>query len=425
MKITSIIDKIEKHIISSTPKITKYGEVFTPTILAEEMLDLLPIEFWSNQKLKILDPCNGIGNFPSVIIKKLMDGLVEFEPDEEKRYKHIIENIIYVCEIQPRNISHFLNLFNVDNKFNLNYYEGSYLEEEFDSHKNNVWKINNFNLIIGNPPYQSGLSARASVSIYHKFVIKSVSISTMVLMITPSKWYSNPSMSKFRNNMINNYGLKKLIDANDVFKNVEIKGGVSYFLLEKGFTGECLYNNTTRVFKNDIITNKNYDDIISKLSKHNNFKQHLKSDQYFGIRNVDNRFLNKMESDCVTCYVSSRNGNIKYIKKDNLDIKSNYNKYKVMLPTASGSKTNIGTLGRIIIAKPTEVCSRSFVHFAFDTLEECESFISYINTDIIKTLISIKKQTQLVKKDCFSLVPIVPLDRIWTNNEVNEFLDIH
>lgn len=77
------------------------------------------------------------------------------------------------------------------------------------------------------------------------------------------------------------------------------------------------------------------------------------------------------------------------------------------------------------IGLPGEVASRSFIHFAFDSLLECESFISYINTDIIKKLISIKKQTQLVKKDTFSLVPLIPLDRIYDDENVKDYLKIN
>jgi len=32
-------------------------EVFTPPDVANQVLDLLPIEIWSNPDIKILDPC--------------------------------------------------------------------------------------------------------------------------------------------------------------------------------------------------------------------------------------------------------------------------------------------------------------------------------------------------------------------------------
>jgi site-specific DNA-methyltransferase (adenine-specific) len=319
-------------------------------------------------------------------------------------------------------MSHYLSIFNDNNKYSLKYYSESFLDDDFDPLT--LWNIEFFDLVIGNPPYQIGINSRSSISIYHEFVEKSVKISNKVLMVTPSKWYTNPSMKVFRENMINNYGMKFLVDKGDYFKNVDIKGGVSFFLLEKHYKGECLYNNEYRTFSNNLITNKEDMIIIDKLSNLPCFNTYLNSDQYFNIRNIDDRFLNDKVDNCVTCYVSKKNGTIKYIKKNTLKITKNHMKYKVFLPTASGSKNNIGIIGRVVIGSPSDVSSRSFVHFAFDTYFECESFVSYLNTELVKKLIKIKKPTQLMKKDCFSLVPIVPLDRLWNNNNLKEYLKI-
>jgi site-specific DNA-methyltransferase (adenine-specific) len=418
MILENIFEKIDNHIKVSSPEIIKYGEVYTELKLVDEMLSILPDDFWQNPNLKILDPCNGIGNFPSQIINRLMNGLSSYEKNVEKRYKWIIENIIYISEIQPKNILFYEKLFNPENKYKMNIFSGSF----FDLNIQKDFNLLEFDMIIGNPPYQQGVDSRSSTSIYDKFVDKSCKISKYVLMITPSRWYSNPSMSNFRNNMINNYGLKILINKGNIFKSVDIKGGVCYFLLEKNYKGECIFNGEKVNFSNNLITNDNI--LIDKIKKYDNFSKLLNSDQYFNIRNKDDRFLSEEEVDTVKCYVSKQNGNIKFIKTNILKITNNHFKYKVFLPTASGSKENIGELGRMIIGMPTEVSSRSFVHFAFQSYEECESFISYLNTDIIKKLIGIKKLTQLVKKDCFSLVPIIPLDRIWNNESVKKYFNL-
>ena len=173
-----------------------------------------------------------------------------------------------------------------------------------------------------------------------------------------------------------------------------------------------------------ICEDSDIENIVNIIKDYEKFDTYLKSDQYFGIRNNDNRFMTKETLNSNKCYVSIVNGSIVFIDSESVKYKENISKYKVFIPTASGSKKNIGVLGRIIIGEPNSLCSRSFVHFAFDTLLQCESFISYINTDIIKKLISINKQTQLVNKNCFSLVPIIPLDRIWTNDNVKDFLKI-
>ena len=174
----------------------KYGEVMTPLDLVKEMLNTLPKEVWSNPNLKWLDPANGTGPYPIMVIYKLMNGLKDWEPDDEKRYKHIVENMIYVAELQPKNM--FLYMCAVDpfDKYKLNVYTGSYLEKEFDYHMKNIWGIEKY-IIIGNPPYQelstSDLksSDQGRVKLWMKFVEKSLSMCDMLLFITPNNWLSS------------------------------------------------------------------------------------------------------------------------------------------------------------------------------------------------------------------------------------------
>lgn len=84
-------------------KIKYYGEVFTPIELVEEMLNTLPVDVWSNPKLRWLDPCNGDGAFTLEIIKRLFFGLEKSIKNKEKRFNHIVENMIYIAEIQKSN----------------------------------------------------------------------------------------------------------------------------------------------------------------------------------------------------------------------------------------------------------------------------------------------------------------------------------
>lgn len=102
--IKDVIKIMAKFVKDGEVERKKFGEVMTPISLVREMLNTLPKEVWSNPDLKWLDPCNGAGTFPYVVIYMLMNGLSEWEPDTEKRYKHIVENMIYTCELQSRNV---------------------------------------------------------------------------------------------------------------------------------------------------------------------------------------------------------------------------------------------------------------------------------------------------------------------------------
>ena len=64
------------------------------------MLDLLPEEVWRDPKLRWLDPCSKSGVFLREIANRLLfEGLVDWEPDFEKRREHVFRNMIFGCGI--------------------------------------------------------------------------------------------------------------------------------------------------------------------------------------------------------------------------------------------------------------------------------------------------------------------------------------
>lgn len=177
--IKDIILMLREYVKVGEVEKKKFGEVMTPLELVKEMLATLPEEVWSNPNLKWLDPANGTGPYPIMVIYKLMKGLESWEPDAEKRYKHIIENMIYVCELQPKNM--FLYMCAVDpfDTYKLNIYTGSFLEEGFDFHMKNVWGVDKFDVVVGNPPYNAPMNKKTKQGttgnfIWDKFVMKSV-----------------------------------------------------------------------------------------------------------------------------------------------------------------------------------------------------------------------------------------------------------
>ena len=70
-------------------------EVFTPPRIANEMLDLLPSELWTDKNTKFLDPVSKSGVFLREIAKRLNKGLEKQIPDKQKRVNHILNNQLY------------------------------------------------------------------------------------------------------------------------------------------------------------------------------------------------------------------------------------------------------------------------------------------------------------------------------------------
>jgi hypothetical protein len=138
------------------------GEVFTPMCLVFEILDNLDKHYikehgrsiFTELTFKWFDPASGIGNFPVAVYLKLMEGLKPQIPNDEERKKHIIENMLYMSELNKKNVFICHQIFNVNGKYKLNLYEGDTLELNVVSE----WEVavNSFDVILGNPPYNKG-----------------------------------------------------------------------------------------------------------------------------------------------------------------------------------------------------------------------------------------------------------------------------
>lgn len=70
-------------------------EVFTPPKLANQMLDLLPQEIWSDSSIKILDPATKSGIFLREAAKRFLKGLEKEIPDLQERINHIMTKQLY------------------------------------------------------------------------------------------------------------------------------------------------------------------------------------------------------------------------------------------------------------------------------------------------------------------------------------------
>jgi site-specific DNA-methyltransferase (adenine-specific) len=102
-------------------------EVFTPNSLINDMLDKLPEEVWSNPTKTWLDPCAGLGNFSVQVLKRLMVGLSQWEPNEELRKKHILECMLFHVEMNPESVTKLQKILNPEGKYTLNVHCGDFL----------------------------------------------------------------------------------------------------------------------------------------------------------------------------------------------------------------------------------------------------------------------------------------------------------
>jgi hypothetical protein len=257
------------------------GEVMTPIWLVEDMLNTLPSEVWGNPNLKWLDPCAGVGTFPSIVVQRLMKGLENVIPNPEKRYGHIIENMIYVCELQDKNLFVFNCVFDLGDSNATNSYCGSFLDENFDNHMKNVWGIEKFDVIIGNPPYQKREEGNKKTQpIWQYFVDKSLDILNdggHLNFVHPSGWRNVEGMFKPIQNKMKQYVINDLhlFGYSDGLKVFGAKTNYDYYCLTKTINNNQMTKITCvdkvikqlNISKCEFIPNENIDKIFSLLAK--------------------------------------------------------------------------------------------------------------------------------------------------------------
>ena len=183
------------------------------------MFSLIPSHFFSDPTKKWLDTGCGCGYFSKVLYYKLNEGLSLTMPETLERHNHIIENMMYMIDIQPKNTTILKSIFG--EKANI-------INQDYLKYKNHCL----FDFIIGNPPFNcNGIKKvptnniknkkKDGVTIWRDFLIKSLLLlnkNGFLLYIVPSIWMK-PDRAK-----IHNLLLKYKIHHLHCFTNTQTNG---------------------------------------------------------------------------------------------------------------------------------------------------------------------------------------------------------
>lgn len=300
-----------------------------------------------------------------------------------------------------------------------------------------------FDVVIGNPPYQEedkNSTTGSASPIYHKFIESSIGLRPKYIsLITPSVWYTGgKGLDDFRRVMLDDNHFQEFnsyITANDVFKGVNIRGGVNYFLWNSK------YNNKkngiqSRTYKNGeiidegirpyklkgvdifIFENKDYN-ILTHLVANSNIELNTESEimlsKYISVRNPFNfsttfqEFRTKNKDRNILIYGSkNRTG---YINRDTITGNVKWlDKWKVITPFANNIGTDLPDDNlNTIVSKPNSICTETYLVVGADlNLNEISSkyLAKYLKTKFVRFLISLAKANQNGTRKTYRFVPL-------------------
>lgn len=368
--------------------------------------------------------------------------------------KTLKENIFVIAKtpmakyITERTLRGYLNI-----ETNVKYYENimSDVKNTKNKIKSNIQEIFkkedgdilNFDVIIGNPPYQEmdgGAQASAS-PIYQNFVQAAKELNPRYIsLIMPSRWYTGgKGLDSFRDEMLNDKHIRELHDwltPEDIFPNTNIRGGVCYFLWDSKYDNK---KNLTRIVTHE--NNKIVSDVMRsmKISDMNIFIRDNKAisilDRIFKVQETlnDNLWMYQYVSprkpfgfggglikeekfhdniqglvEPVKCFGK---GAVGYIERKEIKIRSEYiDVWKVFTARANNIGTELNDDNfNTIIGEPNTICTETYLAIGVDLNLDNTSVNNlsiYLKTKFSRYLHSLAKSSQDATRSTYRFIPL-------------------
>lgn len=321
-----------------------------------------------------------------------------------------------------------------------------------------------FDVVIGNPPYQHnygtpGKNAAKSFPIFHDFIEEAIKLKPKYFsFIVPDKWaFGTKELNKFKNDFLNDYRISKfydIIDGASIFPTVNT-GGICYFLWDKNKKNkevniytykdvDNLKEHTYRQMNNGSNCFSRFekgDIIIKKCASKNTMTDIVTPRAVFGVsgsltkdvdkeenkyfyigKDIENKVIDKQNTIPILSLNNHKDDPISFIDKQNTLIPNNeknrfrwyyvdknapflklnnLNKWKFVFPK-SGAES---IYRRTLILKPNEIFTDTWLNVFVDTEQQARNVESYFKTYLFRYLLICKTSTQNVYADAYLLVP--------------------
>lgn len=307
-----------------------------------------------------------------------------------------------------------------------------------------------FDVIVGNPPYNASLGGASDLPIYHHFVDQAKALNPRYLsMIIPAKWFNTGTgLGTFRQEMLNDERISELhdyINARECFHNVELKGGVVYFLWDREHSGPCditTHNENLTVTKSkrnllepgmeSYIRNTEMISIYHKVraktaaifsnivSSRDPFGYDIRLEGSFKVAKHQYALEKNALNDIEFYYNGWKEAGIGYVSSESVNANKDWvDKYKILIPKAWGSGKESTDWLQPFIVEPHSVCTETYLVIGpFDDKKTAENAISYIKTRFFHAMVSLLKISQNAARGVYNLVPMQDFNKQWTDEEL-------
>jgi hypothetical protein len=496
-------------------------EVFTPPALANQILDTLEASWavsnngeniWANKEVTFLDPCTKSGVFLREIVKRLNVGLARELPDLTERIDHILTKQVFgigitqltsllarrsvYCSKYANGIHSVARTFSSTDgniwfgttdhhwksgrcKF-CNAAESEFLrEKELETHayafihskdirlwtKENLGGKMNFDVVIGNPPYQlnDGGFGTSAVPIYQLFVEQAKKLDPRFLtMVVPARWFAGgKGLDEFRESMLSDNRTRVIHDyllVGEAFPGVAIQGGVLYFLWDRDNGGDCQvvthsegrvmseairplrepgaevfirYNEAVPILKKIVAVDGGLRDSVL-LPENKRFSRMVSARKPFGLASNHKVRTEKRKSDLVAYWNGGpgfkKSGKGWVSREEISDSKHLVEKWKVLIGKAYGDRGGGGAsrdsfpkavLGRPFVGEPESVCTETYLAIGpCQSESEARNICSYISCKLTRFLVMLHKPSQNVTQKVFSFVPNQDFSIEWSDEKL-------
>lgn len=400
------------------------SEVVTPDNVAMELVNNLPDDICASDKF--LDIASKTGEFANALLQKYGSRI------KNNVYSIPTSGVTYEC---TRKIYKLLGM-PVEHIYS-NFTSYDLIDTTKSEEILKELRDMNFDVIVGNPPYQETMAGTSDNPIYNLFYDNAFELCNKVSLITPARYLfkAGKTPKDWNEKMLNDEHFKVVFyeqDSSKLFPDTDIKGGlaITYRDANKNFGKIGFFTNykelngiLEKVRKSNFKTladlvyapesyrltkklHEEHPEIKSKLSKGHDFD--VTSNIFSKLNELFTNEKPNDGNDYIQIFgLEGSNRVYKYIRNDYIMPHDNLMKYKVFVPKSNGSGAIGEVLSTPLIGQPLIGHTQTFISIgSFDTEYEANSLLKYLKTKFARTMLGTLKVTQDNKKATWLNVPL-------------------